>query len=147
MTALLHPRYDFEEYEELEELREIEIGRAPARPRLALVGEPRAAVRRSPRTTPATYRRRRIVAVLLALAVVVGVGRVGATLGGSPLVTPERPPASQSVDTYVVQPGDSLWSIAQAMAPGSDPRPLVDDIIRERGDAPLRPGEVVELPN
>ena len=75
----------------------IEIGRAPARPRLALVGEPRAAVRRSPRTTRATYRRRRIVAVVLALGLVVAVGKVGATLGGSPLVAPERPSTSATV--------------------------------------------------
>jgi hypothetical protein len=145
MAALMHPRYDFEEYEELEELRDIDIGRAPPPPRLALVGEPRAAVRRSPRTTPATYRRRRIVAVLVALAVVVAVGRVGVTLGGSPLVTPERPPASQPAGAHVVQPGDSLWSIAQALAPGEDPRPLVDELSRERGNAPLRPGEVIDL--
>ena len=150
MAALMHPRHDVDEYELLEhadreELREIEIGRAPARPRLALVGEPRAAVRCSPRTARATYLRRRLVAVVVVLGILVGVGKVGATLGGSPLVTSERPPASQSVDPYVVQPGDSLWSIAEALAPGADPRPIVDELARERGDAPLRPGEVVEL--
>ena len=144
MAALMHPRYDFDELEELEELEEIEIGRAPARPRLALVGEPRAAVRRSPRTTRATYLRRRIVAVVLAFGIVVAVGRVGATLGGSPLVTPERPPASQPA-SLVVQPGDSLWSIAERIAPGADPRPIVDALARDRRDAPLRPGEIIEL--
>ncbi len=145
MAALMHPRYDFEEYEELEELREIEIGRAPARPRLALVGEPRAAVRCSPRTTRATYLRRRLLAVVVVLGILVAVGKVGATFGGSPLVTPERPPASQSADGYVVQPGDSLWSIAQALVPGADPRPVVDELARERDNAPLRPGEVIRL--
>ncbi|MGZ8765249.1 MAG: hypothetical protein ACXW2C_06105 [Acidimicrobiia bacterium] len=149
MAALMHPRYDFgeyeeDEYEELEQLRELEIGRAPARPRLALVGEPRAAVRRSPRTTRATYRRRRIVAAVVALGIVVAVGRVGASLGGSSLVTPERPPASASVSTFVVQPGDSLWSIAKRIAPGADPRPIVDALARDRRDVPLRPGEVIE---
>lgn len=139
MAALMHPRYEFDE------LPEIEIGRAPARPRLALVGEPRAAVRRSPHPTRATYARRRIVAVVVALALVVAVGRVGATLGGSPLVAPERPPAPQSVGPYVVQPGDSLWSIAQALDPGADPRPLVDELARDRDNAPLRPGEVIDL--
>jgi len=143
MAALMHPRYDFEEYEELEELREIEIGRAPARPRLALVGEPRAAVRCSRRTTRATYLRRRVLAVVMVLGILVAVGKVGATFGGSPLVTPERPPASQPV-AFVVQPGDSLWSIAERIAPGSDPRPIVDALARDRGDAALRPGEVVE---
>ena len=76
MAALLHPRFDLDEYEALERARQDEIGRAPARPRLALVGEPRAAVRRSPRTTRATYRRRRIAAVVLALGLVAAVGKV-----------------------------------------------------------------------
>jgi hypothetical protein len=149
MAALMHPRYDFDEFDEHElpdhEFPEIEIGRAPARPRLALVGAPRAAVRCSPRTTRATYLRRRVLAVVVVLGILVAVGKVGAALGGSPLVTPERPPASQSANGYVVQPGDSLWSIAQTLAPGADPRPLVDELARARGNAPLRPGEVIRL--
>ena len=141
MAALMHPRYDFDEYEEFPE---IEIGRAPARPRLALVGEPRAAVQCSPRTTRATYRRRRIVAVVLALGIVVAVGKAGVALGGAPLVTPERPPASSTLTSFVVRPGDSLWTIAQRIAPGADPRPIVDALTRDRGSAPLRPGETIE---
>ena len=159
MAALMNPRFDFDELEALEDLREIErkeiarkeverkeieIGRAPARPRLALVGEPRAAVRCSPRTTPVTYWRRRLVAVVMVLGILVAVGKVGAALGGAPLVTPERPPASQPVMSFVVQPGDSLWSIAQRIAPGADPRPIVDALSRQRHDAPLRPGETIE---
>jgi hypothetical protein len=31
--------------------------------------------------------------------------------------------------TYVVVSGDTLWSIAQQVAPGSDPRPIVDGMI------------------
>jgi Tfp pilus assembly protein FimV len=30
---------------------------------------------------------------------------------------------------YVVQPGDTLWSIARRMAPGRDPRPVVDAMV------------------
>ena len=146
MAALMHPRHDFDEYEEFPEYEqaEIEIGRAPARPRLALVGEPRAAGRRSPRTTRATYRRRRIVAVVLALGIVVAVGKAGVALGGAPLVTPERPPASSTLTSFVVRPGDSLWTIAQRIAPGADPRPIVDALARDRGNAPLRPGETID---
>ena len=153
MAALMHPRSELDELSELEQLelleeleraREIEIGRAPARPRLALVGEPRAAVRRSHRTTRATYRRRRLAAVVVALGVVVAVGKVGATLGGSPLVASERPSTSATVSTFVVQPGDSLWSIARRIDPGADPRPIVDALARDRHGAALRPGETIE---
>jgi Tfp pilus assembly protein FimV len=31
--------------------------------------------------------------------------------------------------TYVVVSGDTLWSIAQQVAPGQDPRPVVDEMI------------------
>jgi Tfp pilus assembly protein FimV len=30
---------------------------------------------------------------------------------------------------YVVQPGDTLWSIARRVAPGRDPRPVVDAMV------------------
>jgi hypothetical protein len=77
------------------------------------------------------------------LVVLVMAGKAGAALGGSPLAVPERhPAASQSV----VQPGDSLWSIAAELEPGRDPRPVVDQLTAARGGAPLVPGEVVTLP-
>jgi hypothetical protein len=31
--------------------------------------------------------------------------------------------------TYVVEPGDTLWSIARRVAPDQDPRPVVDGLI------------------
>src|SRR5215211_311699 len=31
--------------------------------------------------------------------------------------------------TYVVEPGDTLWSIARRVAPDRDPRPVVDGLI------------------
>jgi nucleoid-associated protein YgaU len=39
---------------------------------------------------------------------------------------PERPAATV---TYTVEPGDTLWSIARRVAPGRDPRPVVDRLI------------------
>jgi LysM domain len=41
-------------------------------------------------------------------------------------VGPDRPAPRV---TYVVQPGDTLWSIARRVAPGQDPRPVVDGLI------------------
>jgi hypothetical protein len=43
-----------------------------------------------------------------------------------------------------VRPGDSLWSVANRLAPGSDPRPVVDALAQARDGAPLVPGETVE---
>ncbi len=112
---------------------------------------PRDATSRGRRTSPATYRRRRIAAVLLAVGVVVVAAQAGDALGGSTLATPERRPASSSssgptVTEVVVRPGDTLWAIAERLAPAEDPRPVVDAIIEARGPAPLEPGETILWP-
>jgi nucleoid-associated protein YgaU len=53
-----------------------------------------------------------------------------------------------AVRTYVVRPGDTLWSIAaRVSAPGADLRPVVDELERANhlGSA-IVPGEVLHLP-
>ncbi len=104
---------------------------------------PRSVARRGHRPSAATYWRRRTVAVAIGLAALVMAGKAGAALGGSPLAVPERRPATTP---YVVQPGDSLWSIAARLEPGHDPRPVVDALAADRGGAPLVPGEVITRP-
>ena len=47
--------------------------------------------------------------------------------------------------TYVVEPGDTVWSIAAALAPDADPRPLVDEIVDANGGASLDVGQRLEL--
>jgi hypothetical protein len=54
--------------------------------------------------------------------------------------------AAQRV-SYTVQPGDTLWSLALRIAPGRDPRPLVDQLIADnhlQGD--LQVGQAIYLP-
>ena len=104
---------------------------------------PRPVARRGRRASTATYWRRRVVAVAVGVAALVMVGKAGAALGDSPLAVPERRPATTP---YVVQPGDSLWSIAARLDPGRDPRPLVDTLAASRDGAPLVPGEVITRP-
>jgi hypothetical protein len=126
---------------------------------------PRGAIPRGPRSgsrvTPTTYRRRRLAVALLVLGVVVVAARAGVALGGSPLAAPERRPASSSSQAagdasarslegggiVVVRAGDTLWSIASRVAPGDDPRPLVDRLSATRHGAPLQPGERIRLPD
>jgi hypothetical protein len=50
---------------------------------------------------------------------------------------------------YVVQQGDTLWSIAKQMTPAEDPRPLVDAISSENSiDAgALVPGQTLLIPS
>ena len=76
--------------------------------------------------------------------------QAGAALGGSSLATPERRPASTSESartsgpSTVVRPGDSLWSVAARLAPGDDPRPVVDALAAARHGTILVPGETIE---
>ena len=125
----------------------------PARPALRLVPgvpalpepyrQPRPQVARSHRPAAAgMYRRRRVLAALLGLGLLLAGARVGSAFGGN-LAATERLPHVQQV---VVEPGDSLWSIAQRVAPGHDPRPIVDAIADARGTAAVRAGETITVP-
>jgi LysM repeat protein len=49
------------------------------------------------------------------------------------------------VQKVVVQPGDSLWSIAQRVAPGHDPRAVVA-AIAARHPATVVVGETLTVP-
>ncbi len=49
--------------------------------------------------------------------------------------------------SYTVRPGDTLWSIALRIAPGRDPRRLVDQLIEEnRLRGSLQVGQAISLP-
>lgn len=106
----------------------------------------RVATPRTSRTSPTTFRRRRIVTAVLALGVVVVTGQAGAALGGSSLAAPERRPSLTASRTLVVRPGDTLWGIAHRFAPDEDPRPVVDALVAVYGSGPLTPGETLRLP-
>lgn len=105
--------------------------------------QPRPQVARSHRPAAAAmYRRRRVLAALLGLGLLLAGARVGSAFGGN-LAAAERLPHVQQV---VVEPGDSLWSIAQRVAPGHDPRPIVDALSESLGGASLRPGQSLMVP-
>ncbi len=79
-----------------------------------------------------TYvRRRRTVAVVAAalVAVLMSPLAAGAVRRGEPSA-----PAAQQV--VVVQAGDTLWSIAQRVRPGDDPRQVVAEIAATNGVQP-----------
>ncbi|HKA84615.1 MAG TPA: LysM domain-containing protein [Acidimicrobiales bacterium] len=116
------------------------VGVEPLRPR---------PVRRALPDRSTRVRRRRLVALLLAVALVGAIATAGrALLGAAATVQPSSPqpveaPARPPVDgqTYLVKPGDTLWSIAAAIAPDSDPRPVVDALREQNGGPDLQVGE------
>src|SRR3954452_2713550 len=95
---------------------------------------------------PAVIRRRRVAAAGVLLAVIVMatlvVGRMSAVLGGTPAAPGHRPGPT----SYVVQQGDTLWSIARAVQPHGDVRPLVGELRDANDGAVLAVGQVLVMP-
>jgi Tfp pilus assembly protein FimV len=127
-----------------------------ARPRNGLVLVPPPAERASARAsapTPATYLRRRFMALVLLGAVAVGVVALVSTAAhaGADLVrgTEAAPAAAPAVPVlpkvYVVRSGDTLWSIARRLQPEGDVRPLVEALTERGGSPVLAPGQRVDL--
>lgn len=116
--------------------------RAPARRPAPVHPRPR-------RRLSATTRRRRLLFTLGAAAVVGALALPVAALGGRPATAPRAPSTAVVVPgstVYVVQPGDTLWSIASALDHGGDPRPLAEAIAKETGSSVVVPGERIRIP-
>jgi len=90
-----------------------------------------------------TYWRRRAVVLAVAVALVALVApRFRAALGGAPASAPEGGPVPR---TYVVEPGDTVWTIARRLHPTGDPRGVVAAIEARHGTGALRVGETLVL--
>ena len=108
-----------------------------------IVRSPRPDARPQP-VSAAIYRRRQLAALAVVLVLVASavllvarVARADAGLDGRPS-TPL---------VYVVQPGDTLWSIADTVAPETDRREAVGQLTDSAGGTELVPGQRLELPN
>jgi len=113
----------------------LEIRPTLPRPRLVVVPPPAT-----------VFRRRRVVVAGVLLVVIVMAalvaGRVSTVLGGNSASVPEHRPRT----AYVVQPGDTLWSVARSLQPEGDLRPLVRGLSQANGGAALAIGQVLALP-
>jgi LysM repeat protein len=99
-----------------------------------------------PRPSTQVYVRRRLLVGLVLLTVVFGVwfsaGSVLANRGGAPASTAAVRPAI----SYVVQPGDTLWSIAERFHGAGDQATYVDLLVRVNGGTIIQVGQTVTLP-
>ena len=123
------------------DVADVEPRRAPTT-HLRLV-RPVVAADRAPsrrRVSRAAYVRRRLSVAVVAIVVVLLTAQAGAALGESSSEAPGRAP---TFATARVAPGDSLWSLAERLAPGQDPRPVVDALREARRGEPLLVGETV----
>ncbi len=106
----------------------------------------------------AVYRRRRLVVLLGVTAVIVagwfGIHQLTGVPGGGPLTAAGHPvsalhPRLATRVVTIVQPGDTLWTLARRAQPEGDVRPLVQGLEAQRHGRMLMAGEhiVVSLGN
>ncbi|MFK4835324.1 LysM peptidoglycan-binding domain-containing protein [Microbacterium sp. ZW T2_14] len=76
-----------------------------------------------------TVRGRRVLAALAALPAVIALS-AAVIGGGAALATRDAGAPAGSFHTVTVAAGDSLWSIAEEIAPDRDPRDVVDELVR-----------------
>jgi nucleoid-associated protein YgaU len=92
------------------------------------------------------YRRRRLAVLFAALTVLaLPAAAIAAGATTAPVPTESAPVSAPVRSLYVVQPGDTLWTIAHKLDPSADPRELVDRLVELNGSAALRPGQRLRL--
>lgn len=99
----------------------------------------------APVPTRATYIRRRVVVLAFLVALV---GTLGVTAqqgladrGGDPASA-----AAIGQSTYIVQPGDTLWAIAERVYSGDDLAGYVDVLVSLNGGSRIVAGQQLRLP-
>jgi Tfp pilus assembly protein FimV len=76
-----------------------------------------------------TIRGRRVLATLAAVPAIIAIS-VAMISGGTALANRDAGAPVESFSTVTVSVGDTLWSIAESVAPTADPRDVVDAIVR-----------------
>lgn len=102
----------------------------------------------SPRTAShlrITSRGRAVLLTLVAGPLVLVAIALGMNAGGA-TATSQVP--TQQLQTVIVLPGESLWSVAEHVAPNVDPREFISDIVRLNGldSAAVQAGQQLEIP-
>ena len=99
------------------------------------------------RPAPQIYIRRRVLAAVIALAIVLlvglGAGTVVANRGAAPASGSSVRPA---IATYVVHHGDTMWSIAATHRGSLSQSDYVDLLVQANGGAALQVGQQIQLP-
>ncbi len=91
---------------------------------------------------PEVYRRRRLAVVAVLVGLLLGLASFGRQADATPTAEAQ---AAEAV-LVVVQPGDTLWTIAQTLVADADPRPLVAELNEIAGGGAIQPGQLLRIP-
>lgn len=93
-----------------------------------------------------TVRGRRVLAALAAVPLAAGIG-FAALSGGSANASGDTVAAAE-FETVTVMPGDTLWAIAQSVAPSVDPRDAIHEIqkLNALTSVSLQAGQQLAIP-
>ena len=117
--------------------------------RVAATGRPDDVVAAHRRLAAAGVLATLVLAVLLLITIEVRPGGTPASAAGSGPASASQPavlPAGVADRFYIVEQGDSLWSIARALAPFRDVRTYVDELEALNGGTSIQPGQRLVLP-
>ena len=94
-----------------------------------------------------TVRGRRVLAAIVALPLIAALA-LGVLSGGAALASREHSAPQGMFAEVTVRAGQSLWAIAEDVAPNSDPRDVVDAIVRLNAldSAMVSPGQQLAIP-
>lgn len=94
-----------------------------------------------------TPRGRRVLAGIAAVPAVAALG-FGILSGGGALATIDASAPAGTFETITVTAGESLWGIAEEVAPQADPRDVIDAIVHLNAleSAQVDPGQRLSLP-
>jgi hypothetical protein len=82
-----------------------------------------------------------LIAPLLAMGLAFAIGGTAATATGDLSIA--------DFEYVTVEPGQSLWQVAESVAPGADPRDVISDVMRLNGleSSVVHPGERLAIPS
>ena len=93
--------------------------------------------------------RGRIVFTTLAAAPLVVLALVLAVNGGVALASTAAAPSAAAFDYVTISAGESLWDVAETIAPDADPRDVIADIVslNQLSSEDVEPGQRLALPS
>jgi hypothetical protein len=103
---------------------------------------------RAPRPSVRLTLRGRLLLLLVLVALAFSLASLGRAAGWASAADPAGGSREPVAATWVVQPGETLWQVAVAVAPDTDPRETVARIVELNGlpDASVQAGQTLLVP-